>query len=174
MQQVYIPHERIRKLKDNRDYISAVERLCKCKIAFEGDDIIEIEGDAFAEYSAKNIVYAFGRGFDLDIACKLADNDYYFSSLDLGQLISSDKRIKQLKARIIGIEGRTKKYIEEVSGVKMSIYGDTVSFIGTIKEINEAETAVNTLIDGGTHRLAYKRMEAAHRKNKLELKKASF
>ncbi len=56
----------------------------------------------------------------------------------------------------------------------MSVYGDTVSFIGTIDEINEAETAVNTLIDGGTHRLAYTRMEAAHRKNKEEPKKARF
>ncbi len=110
----------------------------------------------------------------MEIACRLNENDYYFSSVDLGQFVSSDKRMKQVKARIIGEEGRTKRYIEDVSGAKMSVYGDTVSFIGTIEEINEAETAVNTLIEGGTHRLAYKRMEAAHRKNKIEAKKAKF
>jgi ribosomal RNA assembly protein len=110
----------------------------------------------------------------MDIACKLADDNYYFSSVDLGQIISSDKRVKQVKARIIGEEGRTKRYIEEVSSAKISVYGDTVSFIGSIEEINEAETAVNTLIEGGTHRLAYTRMEAAHRKNKAEAKKAGF
>ena len=173
MQEVYIPHERIRKLKDNKEYIRRIETLCKCKIKIN-EDLIEIQGEAFAEYVAKNIIYAFGRGFDIEIAERLADNDYYFSSIDLGQIISSDKRVKQLKARIIGINGRTKKYIEELSGGKMSIYGNTVSFIGTINEINEIETAVNTLIDGGTHKLAYIRMEAAHRKNKMEAKKVSF
>lgn len=175
MQHVYIPQERLRKLKEHKELVSKVEKLCGCKIAFDtDDDAVEIKGDAFPEYLGRNIVYAFGRGFDMEIACKLYENDYYFGSVDLGQIISSDKRIKQIKARIIGNEGRTKRYIEEVSAAKISVYGDTVSFIGTIEEINEAETAVNTLIEGGTHRLAYIRMEAAHRKNKTDAKKPSF
>jgi ribosomal RNA assembly protein len=120
------------------------------------------------------MLQAFGRGFDIETACKLNDMDYYFASIDLEQLVNSEKRKKQVKARIIGREGRTKKYIEEVSGAKISIYGDTASFLGTIDEINEAETAVNTLIDGGTHRLAYARMEAAHRKNKRQARAAKF
>jgi ribosomal RNA assembly protein len=175
MQNLYIPHEKVKKLRERKELIGKVERLCKCRIKIEDDDdLIEITGGAYEEYSAKNIIYAFGRGFDIDIACKLFDMDYYFSSIDLGQIIPSSKRIKQVKARVIGEEGRTKTYIENVSGAKMSIYGDTVSFIGRIGEINEAETAVNTLIEGGTHRLAYSRMEAAHRKNKEDAKRVSF
>jgi ribosomal RNA assembly protein len=174
MQQIYIPHERIKKLKEHKELVTRIEKLCNCKLSFEEDDVVEAKGEAYAEYLARNIVYAWGRGFEMDVACKLADDNYYFSSIDLGQIISSDKRVKQVKARIIGEEGRTKRYIEEVSSAKISVYGDTVSFIGSIEEINEAETAVNTLIEGGTHRLAYTRMEAAHRKNKAEAKKASF
>jgi ribosomal RNA assembly protein len=175
MQQVYIPNERIRKLKLHKELISRVEKLCNCKITLDSsDDIVEINGEAYPEYSARSIIYAFGRGFEMEIASKLSENDYYFSSIDISQLVSSDKRMKQVKARIIGEDGRTKRYIEEVSGAKMSVYGDTVSFIGTIEQINEAETAANTLIEGGTHRLAYHRMEAAHRKNKAAAKKAAF
>ncbi|MDE1871099.1 MAG: hypothetical protein KGI06_02555 [Candidatus Micrarchaeota archaeon] len=174
MQSVNIPRERARKLRGHKELVDKIEKLCGCSIGFGDDDIIEITGAAFAEYSARNIVYAFGRGFECDIACKLHDNEYYFNSIDLAQLISSDKRIKQVKARIIGESGKTKRYIEGVSSAKLSVYGDTVSFIGTIEEINEAETAVNTLIEGGTHRLAYARMEAAHRKNKVAAKKAGF
>jgi ribosomal RNA assembly protein len=175
MQHVYIPNERIKKLRQNKDLVSKIEKQCDCKISFDlEDDVVEIKGEAYPEYNARNVVYAFGRGFELDIALKLNENDYYFNSLDLGQIISSDKRLKQVKARIIGEEGRTKRYIEEVSGAKISVYGDTVSFIGTIEEISEAQTAVDTLIEGGTHRLAYTRMEAAHRKNKIESKKAKF
>lgn len=174
MEQLYIPHRRISTMRGNRNIINRVERLCKCRINLSTDDILEIEGDAFSEFSAKNILYAFGRGFDIGIASRLSNMDYYFSSIDLGQLVSSDKRVKQIKSRIIGKDGRTKKYIEEVSGASMSVYGDTVSFVGTISGINEAETAVNTLIEGGTHRLAYTRMEAAHRKNRKQERTAKF
>jgi ribosomal RNA assembly protein len=175
MQSVYITKERLKRLRESGSMILKVESLCKCKIKMDPeDDIIEISGDAYAEYTARNIIYAYGRGFEMEIACKLFDMDYYFSSIDLDHMISSDKRIKQVKARIIGESGRTKTYIESVSGAKISVYGNTVSFIGRIGEINEAETAVNTLIDGGTHRLAYARMEAAHRRNKAELKAAKF
>jgi ribosomal RNA assembly protein len=174
MQQLYIPSKRIKLLRDRKEIISKVEKLCNCKVIVDSDDIIEINSDAFSEFSAKNILYAFGRGFDIEIACKLNEADYYFTSIDLEQLISSDKRIVQVKSRIIGKEGRTKKYIEGVSGAKMSVYGDTVSFVGTIEEIGEAETAVDTLIDGGTHRLAYSRMEAAHRKNKQQARMVKF
>jgi ribosomal RNA assembly protein len=162
MQNVYIPHEKVKKLIEKKEIIRKVEKLCRCKIKVDDeDDFIEVKGEPYD-------------GFDIDIASKLSDIDYYFSSIDLGQIISSDKRIKQVKARVIGEEGRTKIYIENVSGAKISIYGDTVSFIGRIEEINEAETAVKTLIEGGTHRLAYARMEAAHRKNKEDAKKAAF
>lgn len=175
MQTVYIPKERLKKLGSDGEMIPRVERLCKCKIEINPeDDFVEIKGDAYSEYSAKNIIYAFGRGFEMEIASKLSDMDYYFSSINLDEAISSEKRVKQVKARIIGESGRTKLYIEQVSGAKLSIYGDTVSFIGRIEEINEAETAVNTLIGGGTHRLAYLKMEAAHRKNKEASKKAAF
>lgn len=174
MQQLYMPHKRIRLIKDNRRILETVERQCGCKVTIGPDDIIEVSGDAFSEFNAKNILHAFGRGFDMDIACKLNDMDYYFTSIDLEQLAPSEKRKRQIKSRIIGREGRTKKYIEEVSGARISIYGNTASILGTINEINEAETAVNTLIDGGTHRLAYARMEAAHRKNKRQAHTAKF
>ncbi len=174
MQQVYIPRERVGLLKRDRSISREIEKACNCKIRVGGDDTVEIDGDAYAEYSAKSMLQAFGRGFEISIALRLAGDEYYFNSIDISQAASSGKRALQIKARIIGESGRTKKYIEQVSGAKISVYGDTVSFIGRIEEIGEAETAVNTLIDGGTHKLAYSRMEAAHRKNRDERKAAKF
>lgn len=166
MQQVYIPSERMQKLLEDKKLIKKVENLCNCKIEMADDELIQINGEAVAEFSARNIIYAFGRGFDIDVACKLINNDYYFTSIDLEQIFGSEKRVQQIRARVIGENGRTKKYIESVSLANISIYGKTISFIGTITEVNEAEVAVNTLIEGGTHRVAYSRMEAAHRKNR--------
>lgn len=174
MQQVYIPMERADKLKSNKDLLEGIMQLCKCEIRITSDDIVEIKGDAYSEFIAKNIIYAFGRGFDISTASKLINNDYYFTSIDLEQRFGSEKRITQIKARVIGREGKIKKYIETVSSAKLSIYGNTISFIGTIDDVSVAEVAVNTILDGGTHRLAYTRMETAHRKIKKDQHNAKF
>ncbi|MDE1810850.1 MAG: hypothetical protein KGH66_02315 [Candidatus Micrarchaeota archaeon] len=167
MDSILIPAERVKKLREEPALIKRVSKLCGgCKIEIDTDGAVMLEGEPYAEFSAKSVLSAFGRGFDVDMAAKLVENDYYFTTTDIGQLFGSRKRVMQVKARVIGENGRTKRYIEEVSGAKISVYGDTVSFIGTIDEITEAEAAVSTLIEGGTHKLAYLRMEAAHRKNK--------
>jgi ribosomal RNA assembly protein len=174
MQSLYITKERVNLIRKDRSIAERIKKQCKCKIEITPDDTIEISGEAFGEFSARNIIHAFGRGFDMDVACRLLEDDFYFASIDLGQILGSDKRIQQVKARIIGIGGKTKRYIESVSQAKLSIYGDTVSFIGTTSEISEAQAAVDTLIEGGTHRLAYLRMETAHRKDKEQARSPAF
>lgn len=168
MDSILIPSERARKLREEPQLVKRITSLCNCRISIDSDNTVELEGEPYSEFSAKSVLAAFGRGFDVEMAAKLVENDYYFTTIDIGHLFGSRKRIMQVKARVIGENGRTKRYIEEVSGAKISVYGDTVSFIGTINEITEAEAAVNTLIEGGTHKLAYLRMEAAHRKNKQQ------
>jgi ribosomal RNA assembly protein len=175
MQQLYITRERLKSLRADPKTLKQLEKACNCKIAVAADGTIEIGSkDAFSEFNAKNVVYAFGRGFDMEIALKLVNPEFYFRIIDLGQIESKPERIKQLKARIIGIGGKAKRYIEEVSMAHLSVYGDTVSIIGDITQVSEAETAINTLIDGGTHRTAYIRMEAMHRKNKEAAVSARF
>jgi ribosomal RNA assembly protein len=174
MQLLSIPKERVDAIRRDRSISERVEKICKCKIKIGADDTIEVSGEALNEFSARNIIYAFGRGFDIETACKLLNDEYYFTSIDLGQMFGSEKRVMQIKARVIGINGKAKRYIEDVSQAKLSIYGDTISFIGTISGVEEAQTAVNTLIDGGTHRLAYTRMESSHRKNKSEALNPAF
>jgi ribosomal RNA assembly protein len=165
MQQVYIPKERIRGLREKKGILQELGRLCGCSLSID-DETVVVQGDAYDEFTAKNVIYAYGRGFDMVDAETLIDEGNYFGSIDLRQAFGSSKRIMQVKARIIGENGRTKRYIEQVSNVKISVYGDTVSFIGTNEAIAEAETAVSALIEGRTHKTAYEKMEAMHRRNK--------
>ncbi|HUC38691.1 MAG TPA: hypothetical protein VL944_01000 [Candidatus Acidoferrum sp.] len=166
MDSVYIPSERIALLRADKPGMKLLEKICHCKISIVDDEFVALEGKAYDVFVAKRVIMAFGRGFEMNVARLLLNEDSYFSSIDLKNELGSEKHVKRMKARIIGERGRAKLYIESVSSVKMCIYGDTVSFIGNMNEIKEAETAVNTLIQGGTHKLAYLRMEAAHRKNK--------
>ncbi len=176
MQQVLIPSERLGLLMKDKADITLVEKICKCKIDIGTDGVISIKSandDAYSEFIAKNIFFAFGRGFEMRIAEKLEHDDCYFELIDIARL-GSEKRITQMKARVIGDKGRTKAYIESVSGAKLAVHGDTISFIGTATQINEAKTAVDTLLKGSTHKLAYMKMEAAHRKNKKQAQIAPF
>jgi ribosomal RNA assembly protein len=174
MQLVYIPKERLKILSDSRDTIDKICKVCNCRLFLEDGEAVRIEGDAFDEFTARNVVHAFGRGFDVDTACRLSNSDYYFTAIDLEQVFGNEKRIKQVKARIIGEDGRTKRYIERVSATRISVYGNTVGLIGRVEDIREAEVAINTLIEGGTHRLAYEKMESEHRKNTQNAKNAGF
>ncbi|MCL5115150.1 MAG: hypothetical protein M1528_01280 [Candidatus Marsarchaeota archaeon] len=165
METVYITKERIKLLKREKRLHERLESVCRCSISLQ-DDSIAVSGTPVDEYIAKNVIFAFGRGFSIDDATLLLNENFYFTYIDLKEELGSEKRAKRIKGRIIGEGGRCKTYIERVSQAKISFYGDTVSFIGTIDQINEAETAIKTLIEGGTHKLAYLRMEAAHRKHR--------
>ncbi|MGC8687196.1 MAG: KH domain-containing protein [Candidatus Micrarchaeia archaeon] len=168
MERLLIPKERLKLLEKDPKLIGKVSKLCSCKIDIE-DEGIEISGEPFGEFSAKNILFAFGRGFDIDTACELYNDDFYFSLIDLDQYFNSEKRIHQVKARIIGENGKVKENIESVSKARISVYGNTVSIIGKINEVDEAKTCIVALIEGESHRSAYRKMEAAHRKNRLEM-----
>ena len=165
MQQIYIPTARVKKLKESGKELDRICKVCSCKTSIEGNNII-LEGDSFGEYQLLGVIEAFGRGFSLLVAEKLLGGNYYFSSIDIRDQTRNRKRIDNIKARLIGTEGKTKQHIETETLARIVIYGDTVSFIGKIDEIYEAETAVKTIIEGGSHRLAYDRMAAAHRKMK--------
>jgi ribosomal RNA assembly protein len=168
MYTVYIPAMRLKLLKQDNDKLERISRACDCELTINDDNSIEISGDAYNEYNAKAIVLAFGAGFDIETSLLLLNESYYFDSIDLEPLFRNKKRLEEVKARIIGINGKTKRYIESVSSAKVSIYGDSVSIIGNISQVGEADTAIKALINGSNHKRAYSRMEAKHRKHKSE------
>ena len=116
MQQLHITQERLKSLRADPKILKRVEKACSCRVAVADDGLLEISSkDAFLEFNAKNVLYAFGRGFDIEIALKLVSPEFYFRIIDIGQIESKPERVKQLKARVIGIGGKAKRYIEEVT-----------------------------------------------------------
>jgi len=167
MEEVYIPQERSNILRKRPKMLKKLGELCNCNISIEELNCVRIEGDGYGEFMAREVIQAFGRGFGLRMAELLLKDGYYFSSISMRDITNSRKRIRNMRARLIGTNGRAKRYMENVSGALIAVYGDTISFIGTSKAIEEAETAARTIMEGSSHRLAYSRMEAAHRKHKL-------
>lgn len=161
MQQILIPEKRAELL--DKETLESVSKRLKCTITLEDSNNVVIDGEAYDEYLARNVISAFGRGFELKQAYLLLTEEYYFNSISLKELFGTKDQISRVKARIIGTDGKTKEYIESVSGAKLCIYEGTVSMIGTIEQNKVANVAIQILLEGGTHKKAYRIMEKARR-----------
>lgn len=166
MQHILLPSKRTTIVKD-RAFLSELCKRLKCEIKLTDENTVTISGEAYDEFNAKNVLAAFGRGFDIDTAYKLLEENYFFSSINLKEIYKNEDRVRKIKGRLIGKEGKTKEYIESVSGAKMCVFGNTVSFIGTTEELKIADAAIQVLLDGGTHKKAYHIMEIAKRKSTI-------
>jgi ribosomal RNA assembly protein len=178
---VRIPKERVGVLvgPDGKIKLYIEERLCvKLEVDSEQGDVNITLGenaeDPSALFRARDVVTAIGRGLAPEQAFRLIrDEDTIFDVIDLRQVFGrSESDIKRVKGRIIGMEGKTRKIIEDLSGSDLVVYGHTVGIIGTFEQANIARTAVQMLIDGCQHHsvysyLAKKRHEM--KKQKLEL-----
>lgn len=114
-------------------------------------------GEMIGDWIAKNIVKAIGRGFNPKIAQKLVDEEFLMDIIDLEAATgASQKRVRTIKARLIGESGKTKKNIESLMEVHVSIFGNTVSIIGRYEELKIARDAIVRLISGQSHRTVYR------------------
>ncbi|MCL5440389.1 MAG: hypothetical protein M1448_00690 [Candidatus Marsarchaeota archaeon] len=171
MEEIFIPRERVKALKEDKEGIEAIARGCNCRITVSDDNPVVAEGGGYEEYVARNVITAFGRGFPVKTALLLARDDYYFYTIDLDNVFKNKNRIKAVKGRLIGIEGKAIRYIGTVSSAKMCVYGDKISVIGKMEAVEEAEEAIKSIINGSKHGKAYSRMESVHRRH-IDEKKA--
>ena len=64
----------------------------------------------------------------------------------------STNSLERIKSRIIGQSGKTRRNIEDFTGVYLSVYGHFVGFIGNYEETNLAVNAVTMLCKGSSHK----------------------
>lgn len=107
----------------------------------------------------RDLVAAVGRGFSEDRAFRLLEDDMYLVQFDIKDFAHSRNRVAQIKARAIGTRGKTRRLVEELAGVDMSVYGHTVSLIGDSFRIAIAREAVEMLLRGSEHKTVYRFLE---------------
>jgi ribosomal RNA assembly protein len=170
-----IPRERVGvlvgpegKTKKNIEKMLSVE----LQIDSETGDITLLlaeNADPSLLFRAKDVVTAIGRGFSPDHAFRLIrDEDAMLDVIDLRTVFGrSESDIKRVKGRIIGMNGKTRRIIEELTDTSIAVYGHTVSIIGDIEEVEAAREAIQMLVKGSLHSTVYRFL---HRKRR-ELKK---
>lgn len=181
MQYVKIPRERIPVLVgENGQVKQDIEHLTGVKLNINSSEgTVDINGesakDPLSELKVKDIIKAIGRGFNPDSAMGIYRHDLYFDLIDIKEYAGSkSKRIRQLKGRVIGKEGRTRRLIERLTDSSLSVYGYTVGIIGEAFNISIAKNAVDMILSGSTHAAVYQFLEGKQRDIKIQRQNISY
>jgi ribosomal RNA assembly protein len=122
-------------------------------------------------FRAKDVVTALGRGFSPEHAFRLLrDEDVLMELIDLrGVLGKSEADLKRVKGRIIGMNGKTRRIIEELTDANVAVYGHTVGVIGTLEQVQVAREAIEMLVKGSMHSTVYRFLHRKRRELKKEM-----
>ncbi len=123
--------------------------------------------DPLAVWKARDIIKAVARGINPHKALRLKDDGTIVEIIDVSEYVGGSKSsLQRLKGRIIGKDGKTRQIIETMTGVNVSIYGKTVSILGTYEEVYDAKRAIAMLLEGKPHSGVYRFLEKTHKDRK--------
>lgn len=118
---------------------------------------------------AVQIVNAISRGFSPERTNRLMKDENILDIIDLRQYAGKSKNsMERIKGRLIGDRGKARRVIEELTGTYVSIYGHTVSTIGTSEQVRHAQQAVEMLASGSPHKAVYGLLQKKRTEAKLE------
>jgi ribosomal RNA assembly protein len=133
------------------------------------DSTQELDAPEFRVYVTNQILKAINTGFNPMKSLKLLDHEYLFEISDLEDALGhSESKLKRIKGRIIGEEGKIRNAIEQFSGVYLSVYNKYLAFIGTFEGIKIAKKAINMLIQGAPHKAVLNYLQKEHDAQKKE------
>ena len=118
-------------------------------------------------YTTQKILNAINYGFNPQKALKLMDAEIIFELVDLEQVLGhSDKKIRRVKGRLIGDQGKIRQAIEKFSGVNLSIYEKYMGLIGDFEAVKIAKKGINMILQGSPHKTVLAYLHAEYQKKK--------
>ena len=172
---IRIPTDRIGALIGKSGQVKLkIEKKCSVKLEIDsesGETLIKGVGkiDDIQPFKAMEIVSAIGRGFSPDNAMRLLKGENTLHVIDLREFVGkSPTQIERVKGRIIGENGKARINMEHLSGSNISVYGRTVSIIGSPSQLKLAVKAIASLSSGSMHGTVYGKLEAARKRDKME------
>jgi ribosomal RNA assembly protein len=120
-------------------------------------------------FSATRVIEAIGRGFSPQRARRLLEDGTSLEVIDLRQYAGrSVNSLERIRGRVIGLKGKSRRVIEELTSCHLSVYGRTVAIIGDATEVQIASEAVRSLATGSQHKTVYNTLQKARTKRKME------
>jgi len=159
MKTIYINN--IREVMAN---LPKLQKKLKVGLELEGKQVT-IQGKEENIYDAEKVLEAVEAGFDVETSLLLIDPEYLFEVMYLKDM-TRRKNLAEVRARLIGTQGKTKKLIEKLSDCAVKLKENTVYVLGTSEEIRGARTAIEKLIRGSAQGKVYGFLERSRTQNK--------
>ena len=141
-----------------------LEKKLEIKIEINGKKV-DFSGSALKEYEALIVLDALSFGFSAKQSLTLLNENFIFRILPIKNF-TRRKNMTEIRARLIGTEGRTKRTIEEISNCNIVIKENSVGLIAPAENIDEATTALANLIRGSKQANVYRFLEKVNTKRK--------
>jgi ribosomal RNA assembly protein len=141
-----IPVVSVRKIKKATP---SIENKVKVKISF-GKDRVNVDGKELDEYMVSQIIRAVDFGFDVEDALLLLNSDFVLEFIDV-KSHTRRKNLKDVRARLIGTNGKAKKTIENLTGAVVVISENTVGVIVDATHLDTTIQGIECLIQGSKH-----------------------
>jgi ribosomal RNA assembly protein len=165
-----VPQDRIAALIGKRgETRRKIERETGVKVEIDSEtgevSVIRFpDKDAVLGLKAVDIIKAIARGFTPQKAFKLLSDNIYLEIIDLSEAVGDSPRtMKRVRSRIIGTDGKARKYISRLASVDIVVYGKTVGILGDADGINLAKDAILKIVEGLPHSAVFRSLESRSR-----------
>jgi ribosomal RNA assembly protein len=173
---VRIPADRIGVLiGPEGDFKANIERRAHVRLQIDSKtgevEIVENpKTNPLKALQVEEVVRAVGRGFSPESAGALFKDDMYLAVIDIRDYTGHhESRQRQVRGRVIGEKGRTRRMIEELTGCRVAVQGNTVSIIGEMMAIDAAKRGVDMILSGSEHSSVYGFLERRHKQMRLSM-----
>src|SRR3989344_951330 len=133
------------------------ERELQVKLVMAGRKVT-IKGEPLDEYVALQVLDALAFGFTPTEALSLKHEEVIFQKVPI-KSYTRRKNLHEVRARLIGTEGKTRRTIEEIADCLIVIGEQTVGIIGEASAVDTTVQAVVNLIRGTKQANTYRFLE---------------
>lgn len=149
-----------------------IEEKCKVTLKIDsssGEILISSDNLSSNPLLSVDLVQAISHGFSQSNASNLFAENNYLNIIDLKPYCGkSSNSLSRIKSRLIGQNGKTRRVMEEITNTHISVYGHSISVIGSYEQIKLIEDAINVIISGGQHKTAYNLLQRNRTRSKLD------
>jgi ribosomal RNA assembly protein len=129
--------------------VPAIENKIKVKISF-GKDRVNVVGSELNEFLVEEIIRAVDFGFHIDDAILLKNEDFVLGFIDIKEH-TRRKNLKDVRARVIGTNGKARKTLENLTGSVIVIKSNQIGVIVDSDHLDTTIQAIESLIQGSKH-----------------------
>ena len=158
MGQIYVG-----KVKVVKKFNEQIEKTLGVSIKIDGGNVI-FSGEPYDEYASMRVFEAIRFGFSVKKALALKDETMAFKVVHIKS--HTRRQLKDIRARLIGTKGKTRRVMADISGCEILIKENEVGIIGDAEEVGIVETAIINLIRGSKQSNMYQYLERMNRERK--------